>query len=102
MPQTITDSTFDGLAFVVARVRYSSGHYNATIRRDDEAWRARVSYDHAIGPGARNAVRAARAAFDKLRAEHDVFATEEYVAIPGDLDRDTYTFTFVPAYFFTR
>jgi hypothetical protein len=97
----ITNATFDGLAFLVARVTYSGngGNYSATIVRD-RIYRARVSYDHAIGGGSRNAVRAAEKAFEKVRADLPVFAREEYVAIPGDLNNGAYVFTFVPRHFF--
>jgi hypothetical protein len=98
----VTNATFDGLAFPVARVTYSSnsGNCSATIvRGSDRIYRARVSYDHAIG-GSRNAVRAAEKAFEKVRADLPVFAREEYVAIPGDLNNGAYVFTFVPRHFF--
>lgn len=99
----ITQSTFDGLAFPVAKVSYNgdSGNYSATITWDrDHTFRARVGYDHAIGSGARNAIRAALKAHAKLVAEFPALASEEHVAIPGDLDEKYYVFTFVPARFF--
>jgi hypothetical protein len=98
------DATFAGLAFVTATVTYSNGHYNATIVRDvDRKYRARVSYDHAINAGARNAIRAARAAFEKALADNDGLSMDgDYVAIPGDLDNSKYVFTFVPTRFFDQ
>jgi hypothetical protein len=104
----ITNETFDGLAFPVARVRYSgdSGNYSATLRRDSErTYRARTPYDHAIGGGARNALLAALKCLERALAEIDPGAGSDpsaYVAIPGDLDAGAYVFTFVPAYFFNN
>lgn len=97
-----TNATFDGLAFPVAKVRYTGNGYSATIYRDrDRTYRARVSYDHSIGPGARNAIRAALKAFEKALADNDGLSTDgDYVAIPGDLNADFYVFTFVPKHFF--
>lgn len=93
-----TTQTFDALAFPVARVRYSNGRWYATIYRDtDRTYRARTSYDHAVGGGARGARAAALAAFDKALADTNGLSAEgAYVAIPGDFDAKTYTFTFVP------
>lgn len=91
---------FDGLAFPVAKVTYGGRGYSATIRwGTEETFRARASYDHAIGPGARNAVRAALKAHEKLIAEHPALEDEQHVAVPGDLDANTYTFTFIPERF---
>jgi hypothetical protein len=107
MPTT-TNQTFDGLAFPVARVRYSgdSGRWSASIRRDSErTYRARVSYDQATGGGARGALPAALECLERALADLDLGAgadPSEYVAIPGDLDAGTYTFTFVPAYLLNR
>lgn len=93
----VTAPTFDGLAFTVATVRYNAGRYSATIRRDDTVYRARAGYNHATGGGARGARPAALKVFAKLLADNHGLALEgDYVAIPGDLDRETYTFTFVP------
>ncbi len=98
--QTITHETFDGLAFPVARVRYSDGKWHATIRRDaDRTYRARVGYDYSIGGGARGARVAAITAFAKALADHNgLSAAGDYVAVPGDLGAGTYSFTFVPVY----
>lgn len=100
--KTTTNATFDGLAFPVAKVRYSNGKYNASIYRDtDRIYRARVSYDHAIGGGARGALPAALKAFQKALADSNGLASAgDYVAIPGDYDSSLYTFTFVPTHFF--
>lgn len=89
---------FDGLAFPVARVRYSNGKWSASIYRDrDQTYRARLSYDHAIGAGARGARVAALAAFDKALADtNGLAASGDYIAVPGDFDANTYVFTFVP------
>jgi hypothetical protein len=89
---------FDGLAFPVARVRYTGNGYSAIIYRDrDRTYRARAPYDHAIGGGARGALPAALKAFDKALADNTgLAASGEYVAIPGDLTDKLYSFTFVP------
>jgi hypothetical protein len=94
----ITNHTFDGLAFPVARVRYTGNGYSATIYRDrDRKYSARTSYDHAIGGGARGALPAALKAFDKALADSNgLAASGDYVAIPGDLTDQLYSFTFVP------
>jgi len=98
---TITNQTFDGLAFPVAKVRYSSGSWNASIRRDSErTFRARTSYDHATGGGARGALPAALKCLEKALADVDLgggASVADYLAIPGDLDGGAYAFTFVPA-----
>lgn len=97
----ITQSTFDGLAFPVAKVRYTGSGYSATIRWDSEhTFRARVSYDHALSGGATQAIRAALKAHAKMLAEFPTHASEQHLAIPGDLDAEHYTFTFVPTRFF--
>lgn len=101
MSNTIDTARMAGSAFTVAKVRYSSGSYSATIVRGDDTYRARVSYSHEIGGGARNAVRAAVKAFEKCLAEHDGLRMDgDYVAVPGDLDNGAYVFTFVPARWF--
>lgn len=102
MPKQVTNFTFDGLAFPVARVRYTGNGWSATIYHDhDRTYRARASYDHAIGGGARGALPAALKAFSKALADNNGLAAEgEYVAVPGDLNADFYTFTFVPKRFF--
>lgn len=100
---TIHTATLEGFAFPVAKVRYTGNGYSATLYRDrDRTYRARVSYDHKIGPGARNAVRAAVAVFDKCLADNEPGLTAEgdYVTVPGDLNADFYVFTFVPKHFF--
>jgi hypothetical protein len=96
---TITHSTFASLAFPVTRVRYSNGKWHAQIFRDSDCtYRARTSYNHAVGGGARGA-RAA--AFDKALADSNGLSADgDYVAIPGDMDASTYVFTFVPVHFF--
>jgi hypothetical protein len=103
---TLSQHTFDGLAFPVARVRYSgdSGRYTATIRRDSyRSYRASAPYDHATGGGARGALPAALKCLEDALADLDLGAGHEpsdYIAVPGDLDAGAYVFTFVPAYFF--
>lgn len=103
---TVSNHTFDGLAFPVARVRYSgdSGNWSASIRRDSErTYRARVSYDYATGGGARGALPAALKCLERALADLDLGTghdPSDYVAVPGDLDAGAYVFTFVPAYFF--
>lgn len=95
----ISNATFDGLAFPVAKVSYSGSNWTASIYRDrDTTYRARVGYDHAVGGGARGALSAAVKAFEKARAE--IGAREDYVAVPGDFSADCYVFTFVPTHFF--
>jgi hypothetical protein len=100
----ITHETFDGLAFPVARVRYTGNGYSATIYRDrDRTYRARTSYSHALGGGARGALPAALKAFDKALADNNgLAASGDYVAVPGDLTDQLYSFTFVPKHFFDR
>jgi hypothetical protein len=102
MTSITTNQTFDGLAFPVARVRYTGNGYSATIHRDtDRSYRARGSYNHAIGGGARGALPVALKAFAKALADNDGLAREgDYVAVPGDFSADAYVFTFVPAHFF--
>jgi hypothetical protein len=102
MNKTVTNATFDGLAFPVAKVRYTGNGYSATIYRDsDRIYRAKTSYDHAIGGGARGALPAAEKAFAKALADNNGFEQDGgYVAIPGDLNADFYTFTFIPKHFF--
>lgn len=99
---SITNTTFDGLAFPVAKVRYTGNGYSATIYRDrDRTYRARTSYDHAIGGGARGALPAALKAFAAALADNDGLARDgDYVAVPGDFNADFYVFTFVPTHFF--
>jgi hypothetical protein len=100
----ITNETFDGLAFPVARVRYTGNGYSATIYRDrDRKYSARTSYDHATGGGARGALPAALKAFNKALADNPGFVQHGgYVAIPGDLTHELYSFTFVPREMLTR
>jgi hypothetical protein len=95
---TTTNETFDGLAFPVARVRYTGNGYSATIYRDrDRKYSARTSYDHAVGGGARGALPAALKAFEKALADNNgLAASGDYIAIPGDLTDQLYSFTFVP------
>jgi hypothetical protein len=104
MSGTTTPSIFDGLAFPVATVRYKgdTSHFNATIVRDrDRTYRARVPYSHEIGPGARNAVRAALAAFEKMAEDNpSILSDGPHYPVPGDMNSDAYVFTFVPARFF--
>ena len=97
-----SNATFDGLAFPVAKVRYSSGSYSASVYRDRErTYRARASYDHAIGGGARGALPAALKAFAKALADQNGLSAEgDYIAVPGDFSADLYTFTFVPKRYF--
>jgi hypothetical protein len=103
-----TNQTFDGLAFPVARVRYSGptdtrgGRYNASLYRDrDRTYRASVPYGHDIGGGARGALPAALKVLECALVDITSGATvADYVAIPGDYSDDAYVFTFVPAYFF--
>jgi hypothetical protein len=100
----IRNATFDGLAFPVAKVRYSgdSSNWSASIYRDtDRTYRARASYDPAIGGGARGALPAALKAMDKALADHNGLSAEgDYIAVPGDYSAGEYVFTFVPARFF--
>jgi hypothetical protein len=98
----ISQATFDGLAFPVAKVRYTGSGYSASIYRDhDRIYRAKTSYDHAIGGGARGALPAAVKAFEKALADNNGFEQHGgYVAIPGDFSAGLYTFTFVPTHFF--
>jgi hypothetical protein len=97
-----TSERFDGLAFPVAKVRYTGNGYSATVYRDrDRTYRAKTSYDPAIGGGARGARPAALKAFAKALADNNGLAREgDYVAIPGDFNANFYTFTFVPSHFF--
>lgn len=97
-----SNQSFDGLAFPVAKVRYGSGNYSASIYRDrDQTYRAKASYNHAVGGGARGALPVALKAFEKCLAGHNGLAAEgEYIAVPGDFNATFYTFTFVPARFF--
>lgn len=101
---TVSNATFDGLAFPVAKVRYTGSGYSASVYRDrDRTYRAKASYDHAVGGGARGALPAALKAFAKALADTNGLASEgDYVAVPGDFSADFYTFTFVPAHFFDR
>lgn len=104
----ITNETFDGLAFPVARVRYSGptdtrgGRWRASIRRDaDRTFRASAPYDHDTGGGGRGALPAALKALESALDAIDPDTTvDDYVAVPGDLSADAYIFTFVPAHFF--
>jgi hypothetical protein len=98
----ITNETFGGLAFPVAKVRYTGNGYSATIYRDrDRTYRAKTNYDHAVGGGARGALPAALKAFDKALADNNgLAASGDYVAVPGDFNADFYVFTFVPKDFF--
>lgn len=101
---SITDQTFDGLAFPVAKVTYNgdSSNWSATIKRDHVTYRARLSYDHKTGGGARGALPAARKVLEKLLTDSDGLRREgEYVAIPGD-HGNAYTFTFVPVEILNR
>lgn len=104
MTTITTNQTFDGLAFPVARVRYSgdSSRWTASMYRDSErSYRARTSYDHAVGGGARGALPAALKVLAKALADLGMTETAaDYVAVPGDFSADAYVFTFVPAYFF--
>jgi hypothetical protein len=97
--------SFVGMAFPVVRVRYAGptnyrgARYIATLR----GVRVIDGYDHALD-GSRNAYNAARACWQKYRAQHEeAFAgdDQERVFIPGDLDAASYAFTVVPAGFLT-
>ena len=99
----ITQETFDGLAFPIVRVRYSGptdtrgARWYATLRRDNErTYRVNVGYDDGRPEGARNAIEAARACWEKATADLGV-PSGEHVAIPSDLSESEYAFTMVPA-----
>jgi hypothetical protein len=113
----ISQETFRGLAFPVARTRYAGptntrgSRYVASIRRDNErTYRATVHYDAALSPS-ENALAAALKCFQAalIGNYHDYQSVEleppsarDYVAVPGDLDANGYSFTFVPLYIFNR
>lgn len=107
---TITQETFDGLAFPIVRVRYAGptetrgARWIATLRRDNErTYRATVSYDSGKPEGARNAIDAAWECWREARkdlVEPGKNYCLDYVAIPADLSADSYAFTFVPTYLF--
>src|SRR5262245_23483276 len=100
----ITNETFEQLVFPVAKVRYAGptntrgGRYVASIYRDSErTYRATVGFDHADSPST-NARAAALACLTKSLADNNPDASvADYVAVPGNLSADSYTFTFVPA-----
>jgi hypothetical protein len=98
---SIDTTTLAGLACTVAKVRYTGSGFSATIVRGDETFRARVSFSHEIGPGPKNAVRAAVKAFEKCLASNNGLSREgDFTVVPGDLNSDFYVFTFVPKQFF--
>jgi hypothetical protein len=99
MSKITEQARFDGLAFPVARVTYGASGYSATIKRDDDTYRARVGYDHALGVGPRSAAMAAYAKL--LNAHPGINDASAVVPVPGDVDHKTYTFTFVPVEYFT-
>lgn len=96
---------FEGLAFPVVKVRYAGptdtkgSRWIATLRRSrDEVTRVTAGYHSELPAGADNAYVAARECFAKHLASWDSDNdASDYVAVPGDLDPDTYVFTFVPA-----
>ena len=102
----ISDETFSGLAFPVAKVRYTGptnyrgSRWIATIRRDNErTYRVIDPYRSELPSGSVNALDTARACLAKMLADnHSETSASDYVAIPAELDADTYAFTFVPTY----
>jgi hypothetical protein len=107
--QRINTETFAGLAFTTAKVRYAgptnarSSRWIATITRGQDTTRVIEPYDSASAGGARNALPTAQACFEKVRkAIDEPTYPHEWIAIPGELDADTYAFTFVPAEYLNR
>lgn len=101
---TITQETFDGLAFPVIRVKYAGptdtkgARWIASMRRDNErSYRVTVGYDSGEREGAANAIHAARACWEKACDDLGV-PKGEHVAIPADLSASEYAFTMVPEY----
>lgn len=100
---------FEGLAFPVVKVRYAGptdtkgSRWIATMRRDNERlFRATASYNHDLPSGADNALAAARVCYALALVDSNALGpvkrhVDDYVSVPGDLDSDTYVFTFVPA-----
>ena len=107
---SIDHDTFRSLAFPVAKVRYAEptdtqgGRYVASMYRDSErTYRASRPHAHAEQAGASQAIHAATLCLAKALEENNPDAKPaDYIAIPGDFSADSYTFTFVPAYFFTE
>jgi hypothetical protein len=104
----ISQNTFDGLAFPVARVRYAGptevrgSRFNATMKRGEDSYRIARSYRYDEPQGAGQAVHAARLCLANYLEENDRDETvADYVAVPGEYDVDTYVFVFVPARFFS-
>lgn len=102
MSTAITQETFDGLAFPVIRVKYDGptdyrpSRWIATLRRDnDRSYRVSQSYDDGAPEGARNAIGAAMACWERARADLGV-PQDEHLAVPGALDANTYAFLMVP------
>lgn len=102
MSKTVTQQTFDGLAFPIVRVRYAGptntrgSRWIATLRRDEErTYRVTRGYDYAAPMGSGGALAAALECWDKARADLNAWS-DEHVAIPADLDAGSYAFTFVP------
>lgn len=96
---------FEGLAFPVVKVRYAGptntkgSRWIATLRRSrTEVIRVTASYDYSLPTGQENALVAAKECYAKALASYDSGNdVRDYVAVPGDLNPDTYVFTFVPA-----
>ena len=104
----VSNETFKGLAFPVARVRYAGptnyrgSRWIASIRRDNErTYRSQVSYRSELPSGSQNAIRAALTCLATMLADNPGLETSanDYVAAPGELSADEYVFTFVPRYF---
>lgn len=92
-------SSISDYAFPCARVKFSSGHYTATIvRGPDERYRARVSYSH-HDSGKSSRLEAAWQAFEKALGSE---GRAGVVPIVGDLDDREYAVTFVPKEMLTR
>ena len=102
----LTQAKLTGLAFPTARVScarptdHHGSRYFARMRHDSEhVYHARAAYHYDLSP-AENALRAARLVHAKALADTDGGSTDEYLAIPGDLDASSYVFVFVPKHLF--
>jgi hypothetical protein len=97
---------FRPFAFPVAKVTYSgnAARYYASMYRDtDRTYRAQHAYEYGESSDGSQAIHAATLCLAKSLADSSSdMKVSDYVAVPGDLNADSYVFTFVPAYFFDR
>ncbi len=103
--RTINQETFDALAFPVIRVKragatdYRGTRWIATCRRDNERKYRVVCAAEDGSRGPFSATAAALKCWKAVCADNGSW-NHQHIAVPGDLDADSYAFTMVPRYIF--